>query len=81
MKIMIENTSEIVQVFATKDMSGPIPARVWEGKTESGIAVTCLITRIAVKNTDDCAQFEQELQETKPPSVDSVNAWPLRMIL
>jgi hypothetical protein len=77
MKITIESTSKIVELvqFGTN-----IPARVWEGKTESGILVQCLVTRIAALKTDDLSQFERELKETRAPSPD-VQAFPMRMIL
>lgn len=73
MKITIESTSKIVQL-------NNVPARIWEGKTESGIPVHCYVTRIAVDGDQDCAQFQEELQEHKPPSAE-IEAIPLRMIL
>lgn len=56
MKLIIEATSTIERVNGQ-------PARVWKGKTESGIEVTCWISIVQVKKSDDCAQFERELQE------------------
>jgi hypothetical protein len=73
MKITLENTSKIVHV-------NNVPARVWEGKTESGIPCHAFITRIGVSRDEDSSQFEAELKETKAPSAD-VAAYPLRMIL
>jgi hypothetical protein len=73
MKITIENTAQIVEV-------NNVPARVWVGKTESGIEVQCLITRVCVLKTDDCSQFERELAEQPAPAVE-VRAFPLRLIL
>lgn len=73
MKITIESTSKTVT------LSG-VPARVWEGHTESGIAVHCFITRVGVRDDQDVSQFEQELAETRAPSAE-VEAIPLRMIL
>jgi hypothetical protein len=55
--------------------------RIWEGKTESGIAVHAFITRVAVHKAEDCAQFERELQETRPPSAEIAQVYPLRMVL
>lgn len=72
MKITIENTSRIVEVNG-------VPCRQWEGTTASGIPVQCLITRIAVHNNYDQAQFEAELQQQKAPTVPE--AFPLRMVL
>ncbi len=74
MKITIESTSEIVTLNAG------VQARVWDGTTDSGIKIQCLITRIAVHKGDSCAQFEAELLEQKPPST-GVRAFPARMIL
>ena len=74
MKITIENTSRIIEING-------VPARIWEGKTESGIAVHCAINRIAVHNTADTAQFEAELVETNSPSDAALECFPLRMIL
>jgi hypothetical protein len=74
MRITIENTSRVIEING-------VPARVWEGKTDSGIAVHCAITRIAVHKTDDASQFEAELVETKPPSAAALECFPLRMVL
>ena len=73
MKITIESTTKIVTADG-------IRCRVWEGTTERGVKITCLIPRIAVRIGEDMLQFEAELQEQKAPSAD-VEAFPLRMIL
>ncbi len=73
MKVTIESTSKVVEL-------DNVPARVWEGQTESGIAVHCYITRISVASEEDTEQFEQELQGCKAPSAE-IEAIPLRMIL
>ncbi len=73
MKITIESTTKIVEIDG-------VPARVWEGQTESGIPVYCLVARISVHGDQDCAQFEKELEEKRAPSA-VVQAIPLRMIL
>jgi hypothetical protein len=78
MKITIESTSEITSLVT---LSGEIPARVWEGKTDSGIPVYCLVTRIAVKADADCSQFERELKEQAAPSSDAIRTFPLHLIL
>jgi hypothetical protein len=79
MKITIENTSEVI-TLATEGKSRGIPARVWQGVTESGIKVQCLITRIAVPIGEDQSQFEAELAE-KPVPREGERAFPMRMIL
>ena len=72
MKLILEATSTIERVNG-------VPARVWKGHTESGIEVTCWINIVQVKKSDDCAQFERELQEVK---VDrELVAFDMRMIL
>lgn len=73
MKITIESTTKIIK-------ANGIDCRVWEGTTERGIEVTCLIPRIAVRNGQDTAQFEEELKEMRAPSRD-LEAFPLRLIL
>jgi hypothetical protein len=73
MKITIENTTKIVELNG-------VPCRVWEGHSESGIALHCYITRVAAANDADCSQFEKELAEQRRPSPE-IEAIPLRMIL
>ena len=74
MEITIESTTKIV------NLSG-VPARVWEGKTKSGIKVHCFVTRIAIdKDEPRTEEFVRELQEQKPPSKE-VEAIPLRLII
>lgn len=73
MKITIESTTKIVQLDG-------VPARIWEGATESGIPVHCYVTRIAVARDQDASQFERELQEQKAPRPE-LAAIPARMIL
>ncbi len=74
MKITIESTSKIVELNG-------LPARIWEGETESGIKVHCYITRIAIDKDESRAdEFQKELQSVKAPSSDVVSI-PLRLIL
>ena len=73
MKITIESTTKIVNADG-------IDCRIWEGETERGVKVQCLIPRIAAWVGEDLAQFEAELREQRPPSAE-VEVWPLRMIL
>ena len=77
MTITIHSTSKIVEL--QKD-GGTVPARVWEGVTQSGIKVSVLVTRIAAHQDADLTQFERELQEQRRPSAE-INCWPLRLIL
>lgn len=80
LKITIESTTRVVEVQLHPG-AAPVPGRIWEGETESGIPVTCLVTRVAVKNGHPTEQFERELQEQRPPSAEAIQAIPLRMIL
>lgn len=76
MTITVTSTSKIVWLNG-------MPARVWEGKTESGISIHCYITRIAVEKNQPPevdALFEKELLECKAPSPD-VEKIPLKLIL
>jgi len=60
MKITIESTTRIVQVINNGD---GIDCRVWEGTTERGVKIQCLIPRIAAAEGEYLSQFEAELQE------------------
>jgi hypothetical protein len=88
MKITIESTEKIVSLDIREDNHGiSMPARVWEGITDSGIPVHCFVTRIAPTiDPDDPAnagkftEFERELKEQRKPSVE-IAAIPLRLIL
>lgn len=76
MELIIESTSKTVEING-------LPARVWEGRTASGIPVHCFITRVAVAEGLPAAsysEFEKELAEQRKPSV-GVEAIPLRFIL
>lgn len=72
MQITIKNTDRFVEING-------VPARVWEGRTERGIAIHCFVTRVAVLRDEDCSEFERELTET--PGLKSSESWPLRMTL
>jgi hypothetical protein len=74
MKLTISSTSQIVTV------NGSIQARVWEGKTESGIPVQCLIAQIAVDVNLRQEDFERELKETESPA-PSVSAFPFPSVI
>lgn len=73
MKITVESTEKIVWLNG-------VPARIWEGQTDTGIPIHCFVTRIAVSKDQDATQFEQELQEHKIPSPE-IASYPLRLIL
>lgn len=78
MKVTLESTSKLTTLVVNGQL---VPARVWEGATESGVRCHALITCIAVKDTDDNSEFQRELEEHRPPSAEADRAFPLRMIL
>lgn len=75
MKITIEPTSKTIEIDG-------VPARIWEGETESGAPVMCFVTRISPLTHDPevNAQFARELEEKRRPSVVA-EAFPTRIIL
>jgi hypothetical protein len=79
-KITIESTTKVTRLVLD---GGEVPARVWEGHTESGVPVHCFIARLAPTiPVDDPrqAEFQRELIECRQPSAE-LQAIPLRMIL
>ena len=78
MKVILESTSKRIEL--RDDAGKGVPARIWEGRTESGIPVYAYITLIAVRNVGDLSEFERELTEQRAPSPD-VAALPSRMVL
>lgn len=76
MKLILENTGTITEVKTEGGCA--VPARVWEGRTDTGIAVRCYITRIQVHAAADQTQFQRELREERAPVLDVI---PMRMIL
>lgn len=65
MKITIENTNKI------STLSG-VPARIWEGETESGIKIICYVTRIVIKDMRKSAEFDREFVKIKLPSAKAL---------
>lgn len=55
-----------------------MPARIWEGTTDSGIPVHCYITRVAIARDQDASQFERELLEQRDAAIAAI---PTRLIL
>jgi hypothetical protein len=81
MKILVEATNRIVFVEAREgDCRCAVPGRVWEGRTESGIYVQCVITHIAAPADADLHEFEAELSEQSPP-VAGPEVFSLRMVI
>ena len=74
MKITVDSTTRIVK-------ANGIECRVWQGKTDRGVRITCLIPSIAVEGGQDTTQFVAELEEHQQPTDAALAAYPLRMIM
>lgn len=79
MKVTLESTERLVTLVPPEGGPG-VPARMWEGETASGIRVHAFITRVAIRQEADAAEFERELQTHRPLSPE-VPVYPLRLIL
>jgi hypothetical protein len=79
-EICIQSTSKVVTFMVD---GHPVPARIWEGTTITGIPVHCFITRIAPsipKDDPRQREFQEQLKEQAAPTA-AIEAYPLRMIL
>jgi hypothetical protein len=76
-KLALESTDKIVQIRVGEAI---VPARIWQGQTESGIPVHCYVTRVAVANGLPTEEFERELREHAPMRPD-VAGIPTRLVL
>jgi hypothetical protein len=86
MKITIESTDKVIELVTDNGDGPAVPARVWEGKTESGIPVVCFVTRIAPVIEEPvpeeiAREFAASLQEQRPPTPAARRVFDLRMIL
>lgn len=80
MKITIESTTKIVELIVA---GARVPARIWQGETESGVPVQVYVTRIAPEIPPDDPRngdFQRALKEQAAPR-PTIEAIPLRMIL
>ncbi len=77
MKVELESTGKIVRLVVD---GREVPARIWEGTTSSGIPCHAYITRIAVADDQDAAEFERELLEQRR-ATPAVEAIPSRLII
>lgn len=73
MKLTIESTAKIVTLNG-------VPARIWEGHTETGYPVHVYVTRVASDNAHANAELDRALQESRAPSPE-IGAIPMRLIL
>lgn len=82
MELIIRPTDKIVQLV-DEETGIETPARIWQGKTSTGIPVHCYVTRVAVDHKrpeHELAEFERALKETEPMRPD-IRAIPMRLIL
>lgn len=80
MKITVESTEKLLTLVID---GVDVPARVWQGHTESGTPVFCFITRISpeIPPTDPRnAEFQRELKELAAPR-PAIKAFDARFIL
>lgn len=67
MKITLESTEQIVVI-------NDVPTRVWQGRSEKGVAIEAYIPLIRVNKNDDCREFEAELEAQHLSSVAAITA-------
>jgi len=63
MKVTLESTSDHL-ILKTPD--GSVPARRWQGTTESGIVVHAYVTRLFATSVDDTERLEREIEAERP---------------
>jgi hypothetical protein len=78
MRVTLHSTDKVVTIRVN---GTDVPARIWEGETESGIRCHAFITRIAVHKELDASQFDRELKETQPLSRELSGVYDTRMVL
>lgn len=73
MKITIQNTDKTVKLNG-------LPARIWEGHTDSGVPVICYVSLISPQTHDAAVnmQFESELREVHDCSPNAARAYDMR---
>jgi hypothetical protein len=79
MRIELISTDKIVEL---ETATGRVKARIWEGRTDGGIAIHAYVTRIGVARELDASAFERELLEC--PAVrasDPIAAFPMRLLI
>jgi len=78
MKVTLESTSDHL-ILKTPD--GSVPARRWQGTTESGIVVHAYVTRLFATSVDDTERLEREIEvERAPVDLAGNSRFPLRPI-
>lgn len=78
MRVTLESTTKVVTLVTE---AGSVPARLWEGTTESGIPCHAFITRIAARSDSDLSEFQRELQQQVDPSRALAGVYDARLVL
>jgi len=74
MKLAIWNTSRVVTING-------VVARLWEGTTDQGVKVHCLITTIAAEDGADLGAFDRDMDDQRPPSRESAFAFQFSRVV
>ena len=78
MKLTIEPTDKIIEIIT--EHGDKVPGRVWQGRTEFGVDVALVVTRVATDKENDLTEFNATLSP-QPPARTAREAFPMRMIL
>jgi hypothetical protein len=81
-EVNLQSTTKIVKLTIEGEdgTRREVPARIWEGRTASGIPCHAYITRIAVADNLDASEFERELVEHRR-ATPAIEAIPTRLII
>ena len=74
MTVTLHSTTKVVQL-------NDKPARIWEGKTDTGISVHAFIPLIAADEKANQDAFEKGLNSHAAPSAEIEKVYPLKMFI
>jgi hypothetical protein len=77
MRVTLDSTTKTVTLIVG---GAAVPARIWEGTTDKGIACHAYITRVAVAKDEDAHEFARDLEEQRPPSA-ALDVIPTRLVI
>lgn len=80
MKVTLESTTKIVELRIGGPTGPIVPTRVWQGETEHGVRIHAYVTRIAVAEGQDMAEFERDLEALAAPRPE-IAALPARLVV
>ena len=81
MKLNIQSTERLVKVVTSE---GEVPARVFEGETDSGLKVTVLVNRVSCykyHSEEEERALIAELKSHQAESEESIKTWNDRVTL